>query len=553
MSSLQTWQEKAAQKRASIYNSIPQKWRLSESILKNPPKNLTLVPYQCGILSELDLEITEINDMEELAHQIANGKYTAVQVTEAYCKRASIAHQLVNCLAEIFFTQAFERAHYLDNYFQSTGGKTIGPFHGIPISFKDQFNVKGIETAMAYVGYLGDISEYNSILVDIALSLGAVLYVKTTLPQTIMMGEVRSNLLGITINPLNRDFSCGGSSGGEGSLIAMKGSICGLGTDIGGSIRLPTSLNGIYGLKPSDGRIPYGRAKNSFIGQESVPSVVGPMTRSLSNICLFLKSVLDTKPWLIDPKVHNIPWREDLFQEGQSNKLCFGVIQFDQLVHISPPVQRAINMTINALEKAGHQVIEWDTTDHPKGIEMLIKFFQADGGKDVQRDLDLSGEPLLPGAFVGSPETELSVYENWQLNQARTDYAIKYLEKWNQTKEKTSTGRPIDGIISPVCALPAYPHEFRLSIGYTGIANLLQLSSVILPVTRVDLELDQVTDEYRNMKIASELDQIARETYEGPEVFENCIVGLQVICRRLEEEKAIGMAMVLEKALKLYQ
>ncbi|CAF4128540.1 unnamed protein product, partial [Rotaria sp. Silwood1] len=170
----------------------------------------------------------------------------------------------------------------------------------------------------------------------------------------------------ITINPLNRDFSCGGSSGGEGSLIAMKGSICGLGTDIGGSIRFPTSLNGIYGLKPSDGRIPYGRAKNSFIGQESVSSVVGPMTRSLSNIYLFLKSVLDTKPWLIDPKVHNIPWREDLFQEGQSNKLCFGVIQFDQLVHISPPVQRAINMTINALEKAGHQVIEWDTTDHPK-------------------------------------------------------------------------------------------------------------------------------------------------------------------------------------------
>ncbi|CAF5068244.1 unnamed protein product, partial [Rotaria sp. Silwood1] len=140
-----------------------------------------------------------------------------------------------------------------------------------------------------------------------------------------------------------------------------------------------------------------------------------------------------------------------------------------------------------------------------------------------------------------------------QLNQARTDYAIKYLEKWNQTKEKTSTGRPIDGIISPVCALPAYPHEFRLSVGYTGIANLLQLSSVILPVTRVDLELDQVTDEYRSMKIASELDQIARETYKAPEVFENCIVGLQVICRRLEEEKAIGMAMVLEKALKLYQ
>ncbi|CAF0964692.1 unnamed protein product [Rotaria sordida] len=553
MSSLQSWEEKAAQKRASLYNLIPQGWRLPETILKNPPKNSTLVPSQCGILSKLDLEITEIDDIEELAHRIANGKYTAVQVTEAYCKRASIAHQLVNCLAEILFTQALERAHYLDDYFKSTGGKTIGPLHGIPISFKDQFNIKGIETAMGYVGYLGDISEYNSFIVDIVLSLGAVLYVKTTVPQTLMKGEAGSYLLGITLNSLNREFSSGGSSGGEGSLIAMKGSICGLGTDIGGSIRFPSAVNGIYGLKPSDGRIPYGRAKTSLDGQESVPSVVGPMTRSLSNICLFLKSILEKKPWLIDPKVHNIPWREDLFQEGQMDKLCFGVIQFDQEVHLSPPVQRAINMAINALEKAGHQVIEWDTTDHPQAIEMLIKFFQADGGKDVQKAVDLSGEPLISGAFIGSPETEISVYENWQLNIARTNYAIKYLERWNQTKEITSTGRPIDGIISPIFALPAYPHDYRTSGGYTGIANLLQLSSVILPVTRVDLQLDQITDEYRNMKIASEFDKIARETYKSPQMFENCVIGLQVMCRRLEEEKAIGMAMVLEKALKLYQ
>jgi amidase len=184
---------------------------------------------------------------------------------------------------------------------------------------------------------------------------------------------------------------------------------------------------------------------------------------------------------------------------------------------------------------------------------MLIKMFQADGGKDVQKSLDLSGEPLMPGAFVGSTKTELSVYENWQLNLSRTNYAIKYLEKWNKTKDITTTGRPIDGIISPICGLPAYPNGFRLGIGYTGIVNLLQLSSVILPITRVDLQLDQITDEYRGIEIASEADQATKELYKGPEMFENCIVGLQIICRRLEEEKTIGMAMTLEKALKLYQ
>lgn len=176
--------------------------------------------------------------------------------------------------------------------------------------------------------------------------------------------------------------------------------------------------------------------------------------------------------------------------------------------------------------------------------------YQADGGKDIQKSLDLSGEILMPAAFVGSPKTEISVYENWQLNLSRSNYAIKYLEKWNKTKELTKTGRPIDGIISPVCALPAYPNDYPLSIGYTGIANLLQLSSIVLPITQVNLELDQLTDDYRQIKIASETDQATKELYQGPDAFENCIVGLQIICRRLEEEKAIGMAMVLEKALK---
>ena len=179
--------------------------------------------------------------------------------------------------------------------------------------------------------------------------------------------------------------------------------------------------------------------------------------------------------------------------------------------------------------------------------------YKADGGKDVQRALDLSGEPLVSGALVGSPETEISVYANWQLNRARTNYATKYLEKWNRTQQVTSTGRPVDGIISPICALPAYSHEHHPNIGFNGIVNLLQLSSVILPVTRVDLQLDRITDEYRNMTTATELDNIVKEIYTSPQIFENCVVGLQVFCRRLEDEKAIGMAMVLEKALKSYR
>ena len=182
---------------------------------------------------------------------------------------------------------------------------------------------------------------------------------------------------------------------------------------------------------------------------------------------------------------------------------------------------------------------------------MLLKFFQADGGKDVQVALDLSGEPLVSGAFVGSPANEISVYENWQLNSRRAAFATAYLDRWNRTKSQTNTGRPIDGILSPVHALPGYPHKIPLSAGYTGIANLLQLSSVIVPVTYVDLQLDRPSDVYLNTPTASDFDRTAKELYRSAEMFEGCPVGLQIVCRRLEEEKALGLALVFENALQL--
>ena len=182
-------------------------------------------------------------------------------------------------------------------------------------------------------------------------------------------------------------------------------------------------------------------------------------------------------------------------------------------------------------------------------MDFVLKLFRADGGRDVRTALELSGETMISQAFVGRPEDELTVYQNWQVNAQRRDFALRYAEKWNRSVTMTKTGRPVDGLLSPIHALPCYPTDFRLSPGYTAVINLLQLSSVIVPVTRVDSRLDQQTDAFRALPVLNEFDGLHKKFYEGPEQFENCPVGLQVICRRSEEEKALGMAMVLEKAL----
>jgi len=142
-----------------------------------------------------------------------------------------------------------------------------------------------------------------------------------------MMGETVNNLFGRTVNPRNRHLTSGGSSGGESALVSFRASFLGVGTDIGGSIRHPCSFTGLYGLRPSQGRVPYQGATNTLVGQEAVKSAAGPMCRAPEDIRLFMKSLADQRPWLLDPAVLPIPWRHD--EEKLPDKLCFGFAMGD--------------------------------------------------------------------------------------------------------------------------------------------------------------------------------------------------------------------------------
>ena len=150
-----------------------------------------------------------------------------------------------NCLHETFFAAALEDAKKLDEYFEKHKAP-VGPLHGLPVSLKDQFHVKGVETSMGYVGWIGTFQgktgtgrekNFESEMVKGLRRLGAVLYCKTSVPHTLMTGETVNNIVGYTYNPKNRYLSTGGSSGGEGALIGLRGSPVGFGTDIGGSVR----------------------------------------------------------------------------------------------------------------------------------------------------------------------------------------------------------------------------------------------------------------------------------------------------------------------------
>lgn len=197
-------------------------------------------------------DITSISDVLVLAQKLASREVTSEAVVRAYVKRATSAHQRTNCLTEICFNEALERARKLDEHIK-VHGKPVGPFHGVPVTLKDQFNVKGFDSTIGYVARAGHPATENAVIVQTLEKLGAIILAKTNLPQSIMWCETDNPLWGLTTNPRNPAVTPGGSSGGEGALLALHGSIIGFGTDIGGSVRIPSHINGLYGLKPSVG------------------------------------------------------------------------------------------------------------------------------------------------------------------------------------------------------------------------------------------------------------------------------------------------------------
>lgn len=194
--------------------------------------------------------------------------------------------------------------------------------------------------------------------------------------MNLQWGETYNHVFGRTLNPFNRALTPGGSSGGEGALLAMKGSPLGIGTDIGGfvspilifevthtplfrSLRIPSAFCGLYTLRPSYERLPYCGARNALEGQESISSVLGPMTNSIQMVKHFTKAVIDSQPWLKDPLCVRKRWDQEEYDlkehGGRNSPLCFAIMWDNGIVKPFPPVRRAMEITKYALEKAGHK------------------------------------------------------------------------------------------------------------------------------------------------------------------------------------------------------
>ncbi|CAF3345770.1 unnamed protein product [Rotaria socialis] len=540
-----TWEETVDKKRKALLALIPDQWRIrSDQLPAESQRSVISFVEESNLLTAEELTITKLN-VQQLAGKIASGEYTAAQVCQVYCHRAAIAHQLVNCLFEICFDAALEQANKLDEYFQKHG-KTVGLLHGVPVSLKDQFRVKGLESSIGYVSGLGTVDEDESIVTECLRKAGAIIYVKTSVPQSLMIGETVNNIIGRTLNPYNRLLSCGGSSGGEGALVGFHGSPLGIGTDVGGSIRIPSAFNNLWCLKPSNERLPMGKLKKTVDGNESIPSICGPMAHSVGDLAYFMQAFLQQEPWKYDPKLIDIPWRETRYLEGKTGKKVFGVMAvggifgFDGIVMPHPPILRGIQQVIISLQKAGHTVVEWQPYKHKYATELTTAILFADGGAAIRRSIESSGEPAIPDIkqLLELKRPPIDLETLWKLQSEKYTYQKEYLNFWQQQSH-------IDGWILPVAPHTAVKHGDYKYYAYTSIINLLDWPAMTIPVTFADKEIDVKDMQYKSI---NDLDAKVYEGYDA-DIYDGAPVGIQLVGRRLQEEYLVGLAEQIGQAL----
>ncbi|CAK7231353.1 hypothetical protein SBRCBS47491_007902 [Sporothrix bragantina] len=538
------WQHIATTCQAAVLKAIPAKWTLPAPINASVT-DVTGVPRSCGLLTERQLFLTE-QTADALVQQLQTGKLTSVEVTEAFCARAAIAHQVVNCLTDYFAEEALGRAAELDALFKRSG--PVGPLHGLPVAIKDQLMMKDKAATFAAVAWHDNIATEDAALYRVLSEAGVVAFARTTMPQTGMMLQTVSNLWGRTLNPFHRGFSAGGSSGGDGALVGMYGSPFCPSTDIGGSIRAPATFNGLYGIRPTSERIPKGGLTTSAPGQVSIKVSCGPVCHSVADLKLVTKILLEHYHYIgYDPSCVPFPWKKTVLLPP---KLCFGVVRDDGVVHPQPPIRRSLDETVLALKQAGHEVIEFaPPLDMWEVAQTTWKLYFQTGAKESRALVAAGNEPLTPNFdFYTSTYDikELTTPELYKLNTRQGAIRKQFAAAWAATASQTGTGRPMDALLSPCAPSAGFPHEFPVWWGYFSMWNILDYPSTILPLRdfRVDSSKDPKDVDY-TPRTNSPFDKMNHDLYD-PDLWKNQPVCVQIVKQPYQDEDLLEVTEVVD-------
>ncbi|XP_047645145.1 vitamin D3 hydroxylase-associated protein-like isoform X2 [Phacochoerus africanus] len=319
--------------------------------------------------------------LEKLAQKLQADELSLESALCSYLEEALRVHHEVNCLTD-FLEECEEQLQALKKLKKTERGL----LYGVPISLKDPYDCMGHDSTCGLAQFLEKPAAKDGVIVKVLKAQGAIPFVKTNVPQTLLSFDCSNPIYGQTLNPLNLKKTPGGSSGGEGALLAGGGSILGMGTDTGGSIRIPASFCGLCGLRTTGYRLSYSGVATAVKGKKSVTTVAGPMAKDVESLALCLRALLSENMHRLDATVPPLPFREEVY--ASNRRLRIGYYESDNLTQPSPSMTRAVRLTSKLLQDAGHQLIPFSV---PRIEYAFIHLFTgglyADGGATLLEKL----------------------------------------------------------------------------------------------------------------------------------------------------------------------
>ncbi|KAJ5488145.1 hypothetical protein N7453_011599 [Penicillium expansum] len=530
--------------RASKLNSLQLFWRLpahlipegmlsiSESITVGPKSyqrvRVMVIPRTCGLLTYKELEITEKYDVRGLVAEMGEGRLKVEDVVRGFCKRAAIAHQLTRCLTEPLFDRALQRARELDDHLQRTG-TPIGPLHGLP--------VRGLKHWIVRSGIQARASKCPASRPAAVSGRGCD-----------RQNKLATTFFGRTLNPLNRKWTAGGSTGGEGALIAICGSMVGFGTDIGGSIRVPAMGQVIYGFKPSGGRSGQIEGK----GRIGLQAVAGPLARSVADINAIMAEIVPRAELFGEDCIPG-SWSSQSMPLSLTppHNFTIGVLKTDGLVTPLPPITRILNEVADNLRRTpGVEVV-----DIP--LPPVVPKCQALAGRlmgvdDVSHMLDLidsMGEDLIPWLQGRMKRGKaLTVVQLATLQAQRAEVEKEMMKMWTLSSQGSSAPRRVDAIICPVAPHPVPEIDRYNAVGYTSTFVLLDYPASSVPV-RSFTESDLETGREMEAPVLGSWDKANRQLWDEKTADRRVYLGVQVVTLKQHDYQIFQAMEIVDRAV----
>jgi len=456
-------------------------------------------------------EVVLRSALQQLA-MLRAGEISVVELAEAHLRQIERLNPQLNAFADFDEDRVRTEARRLESMQNARGA-----LHGLPVTVKSSIATAGHRCEIGSLLQKGDIPGEDAVVVARLRAAGALILGTTNCPEFLMAYETANLLHGRTRNPWDLERSPGGSSGGEAAAIAAGLSAAGLGSDSGGSVRVPAHFTGICSLKPTPGRIPGGGHLPPCVGPFSILGAIGPMARTVQDVSLMFRAL--SGPDATDPISTPVGLRE--LRPEDLRKRTIGFFEDDGLVPVTAETRKAVNDAARVLCDAGFRV----ETFRPRTLEALRKLWWAFFVK--------CGAMFYAPTIRGREQNLSPIFKEFLEIAASTPplTATELLNAWAELdvlRAKTlgeMSKHPV--LLCPVSSIPAFRHgerrwniagqsvDYLDAVRHTQWFNALAAPAAVVPVGHSPEDLP---------------------------------IGVQIVARPFEDEAALGIAAVIDAA-----